>query len=145
MDNPLDKLEQIFKNLEADREKALAEFESIKTEAEMVDPRYRHKAREIGGVLLKIAIDASIGMAKIIEPMTKASQDTSGVGFSKKDLLEALETIDKKDKFEEISTEPLTSDEVKDAIIDEVIDKKKLLEELEQYIDASEAPINEET
>jgi len=90
MENAIGKLEQIYSQLEADRLSALAEYNTIKEEAATLDPRYRHKAREVGGIFLKLAVDSSIGMAKILEPIVKNESTSSSVS-SRKELLEILD------------------------------------------------------
>jgi hypothetical protein len=138
MDNYTDKLDDIYKQLENDRKRALEEFEQIKNDAALVDPRFRHLVREVGGQMLKLAVDASIGMAKILEPLTKNASLAGG--FSKKELLDAIESLDGKVssevKEEELSEEVTTDtfvalkDILKEAEAEEgedIIDVTKLM------------------
>jgi hypothetical protein len=94
MDDILVKIEQIYKQLEEDRTKALDEYNQMRDEASLVDIRFRHKVREVGGQLLKLAIDASIGMAKVLEPIVKNEGLSSAMG-GRRELLEMLEKLDK--------------------------------------------------
>lgn len=100
MDDIVTKIEQIYKQLEEDRKKALEEYDQIRDEAALVDTRYRHKVREVGGQLLKLAVEASVGMAKILEPLLK--NEAAASSFSgRKDLLELIEKMDTKEVVEE--------------------------------------------
>lgn len=121
------KLSKIFTNLETDRGTALAEFAAIKADAELAEPRYRHKVREIGGQLLKLAIDASIGMAKILEPMTKNTIARDGLVVSKKELLEALEAVDSQ---LQIPVAKETVDLVVDTKLDDIDELTRLAEQM---------------
>lgn len=96
MDDLMKKLEDIYNKLEADRARALKEYDNMITDNQLIEPGYRHKAREVAGQLLKLAIDASVAQAKVLEPLTKnqtGGQAGSGM-VDKKALLDALETLD---------------------------------------------------
>lgn len=88
-----DNIQEVYEQLKADRERALDEFGVIKSDAAEVDKRYRHKAKEVGGIYLKLAIDASIGMSKILEPMVK--NQALAPDTSRKELLEVLDEYEK--------------------------------------------------
>ncbi len=96
MENILDNIQEVYDQLKSDRQKALAEFEVIKTDASEVDKRYRHKAKEVGGIYLKLAIDASIGMSKILEPLIKNQSLASDT--SRRELLDLLEDMEDEPK-----------------------------------------------
>jgi hypothetical protein len=129
----ISKIEQIVTNLEADRTRALAEFEAIRTDVSVMEPRFRHLAREVGGQLLKLAIDASISMAKVMEPLTKDTSFT-GSSFGRKEILEIIEGLDKKSVLEDnLPIEKVNS------IQEEIIDQDKILEEINEIIDVASA------
>ena len=107
MEDFIDKLEQIYKQIEEDRNTALEEFRQIQQDALFAEPKSKHKVREVGGQLLRIALDASLGMAKIIEPIVK-NQGASGLSMGKKELLQAIEQLDKdKDTSEPVIETPI--------------------------------------
>lgn len=131
-----EKIEQIVLNLEEDRKRALDEFEAVQQELKAIDPKVRHLGREVAGQLLRIAIDASINMAKILEPAAKDLSVSSG--FSKKELILALESMDETTK---LKVEPLKEPEIIKEVEEEVINKEALIDEIEQMIDANNAAL----
>ena len=92
-----------------------------------IDAKYRHKVREVAGQLLKIAVDASMGMGKLIEPYAIGLMGGASVVNSQKDLLSALEELDK-----ETLPEPIKK--IVEPVLEEEPDSVKILAEIEAEI-----------
>lgn len=98
IDDLFDKLESVYKNLEADRKKALEELDALHNDIEVTDAKFRHLGREVCGQLIKLAIDASVAQAKVLEPLTKnqvaGAPTAGGSSVNKRDLIDALEALE---------------------------------------------------
>jgi hypothetical protein len=136
------RLEQILKQLEDDRQLALKEYANIQNELPQSNPQFKHLSREVAVQALRLAVDASINMAKAISTLTK-DQPMSGVSVDKKELLLLLDSIEKgknilEDTGEE-TIEPQQLDEIALEEEKEVADESKLLAEIDEIIDEAQA------
>lgn len=139
MDDLMQKLDNIYNKLESDRARALKEYDNMIMDNQFIEPAYRHKAREVAGQLLKLAIDASVAQAKVLEPLTK-NQMAGPVGgngvIDKKALLDALETLDMTANPPPVAPVPSMEDAVPAAIMEaeasEVAELEKQLKALSE-------------
>ena len=137
------RLDQILKQLEDDRLLALAEYAHIQAELTSANPQFKHLSREVGVQALRLAVDASINMAKAISTLTKDNTAGGSIGVDRKELLKMLDDVDRKGTIDDPNTEVPTiiTDELSEEEEKIVADEEKLLAEIDEIIDASQAEV----